>query len=106
MIGIGLVRIPYEVSGLCLGKRERSVLRSGHVILELCEREEIIPVVLPLINKETEELLQFLINPFHLSISLGVVRGSGCQLNSKKSVQLFCKLRYKLGASVRHYSLG
>ena len=76
------------------------------IILELHEREEIIPVVLPLINKAMEELLQFLINPFRLSISLGVVRSSGCQFNSEKSVQLFCKLRYKLGASVRHYSLG
>ena len=76
------------------------------IILELREREEIIPVVLPLINKEVEELLQFLINLFRLSISLGVVCGSGCQFSSEKSVQLFCKLCYKLGASVQHYSLG
>ena len=76
------------------------------IILELREREEVIPVVLPLINKETEELLQFLINLFRLSISLGVVRGSSCQLNSKKSVQLLCKLHYKLGTSVQYYSLG
>ena len=76
------------------------------IILELREREEIIPVILPLINKEMEEFLQFLINPFRLSISLGVVCGSSCQLNSEKSVQLFCKLCYKLGASVRYYSLG
>ena len=76
------------------------------IILELREREEVIPVVLPLINKETEELLQFLINSFRLSISLGVVRSSSCQLNSEKSVQVLCKLRYELGASVRYYSLG
>ena len=76
------------------------------IILELHEREEVIPVILPLINKEAEELLQFLIHSFHLSISLGVVRGSSCQLNSKKSVQVLCKLHYKLGASVQYYSLG
>ena len=76
------------------------------IILELREREEVIPVVLPLINKETEELLQFLINSFRLSVSLGVVCSSSCQLNSEKSVQLLWKLRYKLGTSVRYYSLG
>ena len=56
------------------------------VILELCKREEVVPIVLSLINKEAEELLQLLIDPFHLSISLGVVCGGGCQLNSKKLV--------------------
>ena len=76
------------------------------IILELRKREEVIPVVLPLINKEMEELLQFLINSFCLSISLGVVHGSSCQLNSEKLVQLLCKLRYKLGTSVQYYSLG
>ena len=76
------------------------------IILEFREREEVIPVVLSLINKETEELLQFLINSFRLSISLGVVRGSSCQLNSEKLVQLLCKLRYKLGTSIRYYSFG
>ena len=43
------------------------------IILEFHEREEIIPVVLPLIDKEVEELFQLLINPFHLPISLRVV---------------------------------
>ena len=70
------------------------------VILKLCTGEEIVPIVLPLVNKETKELLQFLVDPLHLSISLGVVCSSGCQLNSEKSVQLLRELHYKLGASV------
>ena len=76
------------------------------IVLEFREREEVIPIVLSLINKEAEKLLQLLVDPFRLSISLGVIRGSGCQLDSEKLVQLFCKFRYKLGASIRYYSLG
>ena len=70
------------------------------VILKLRTGEEIVPVVLPLVNKEMKELLQFLVDPLHLSVSLGVVCSSGRQLNSKKLVQLLRELRYKLGASV------
>ena len=70
------------------------------VILKLCKREKVVPVVLPLINKEVEKLLQLLIDPFRLSISLRVVRGSGCQFNSEESVQFLCKFCYELGASV------
>ena len=76
------------------------------IVLKLCIGEKVVPVILPLINKETEELLQFLVDPLCLSVSLGVVCGSGCQLNSEESVQLFGEFRYKLGASVRYYSFG
>ena len=48
------------------------------VILKFCIGEEIVPVVLPLVNKETKELFQLLVDPLHLSVTLGVVCGGGC----------------------------
>ena len=48
------------------------------IILKFHVGEEIIPIVLPLVNKETEELFQLLVDPFCLSVTLGVVRGGGC----------------------------
>ena len=45
------------------------------VVLEFREREKVIPVVLSLINKNTEKLFQLLINSLCLSISLGVICG-------------------------------
>ena len=67
------------------------------VVLKLHIGEKIVPVILPLINKEMKELLQLLVNPLRLSVSLGVVCGSGCQLNSKKSVQFFGEFHYNWG---------
>jgi len=65
---------------------ERRVL-SGRVnlvvVLELHEWQEPHPIVLSLVGEELEILFQFLVDPFHLSISLWVVGGGGCQLNSE-----------------------
>ena len=43
------------------------------IVLKICEQEEIVPVILPLVNEELEELFQLLIDSLHLSISLGVI---------------------------------
>ena len=43
------------------------------IVLELRQREEVIPVILSLINEELEKLFQFLVNPFCLSVSLRMV---------------------------------
>ena len=48
------------------------------VVLELCEREEVGPVILPLIDEESEVLLEFLVHSFGLPISLWVVGRGGC----------------------------
>ena len=48
------------------------------VVLKFRVGEEVIPVVLPLVNEETKELFQFLVDPLHLSVTLGVVHGGGC----------------------------
>ena len=71
------------------------------VILELCKGEEIIPVVLPLINEEAEELFR-LINPFCLSISLRVICSGSSQLDSesKELVQFLHEFHYELGSSI------
>ena len=66
--------------------------------------EEIIPIILSLVNKKLKVLLQFLIDSFHLPISLGMVCSSGSQLNSKESVQFLCKFHHKLGSPIGHNS--
>ena len=48
------------------------------VVLEFGQREQLFPVVLPLIYKESEVLLQLLIDLFHLSIALWMVSSGGC----------------------------
>jgi len=67
-------------------EEERRVL-SGRVnlvvVLEFCERQEPHPIILSLVGEESEILFQFLVDLFCLSISLRVVGGGSCQLNSK-----------------------
>ena len=76
------------------------------IILEFCEGEEIVPIILPLIDEKVEELFEFLINPLCLSVFLRMVCSGGCQLNSEELVQFPCKFHHKLGASIRYYSSG
>jgi putative Ca2+/H+ antiporter (TMEM165/GDT1 family) len=47
------------------------------VVRELADREEFVPIILPLVHKESEVLLHFLVHAFGLTISLGVVGGRG-----------------------------
>ena len=75
------------------------------VVLEFHERKEVIPVILSLVDEETEKLLQFLVDSFRLSISLRMIRSGGSHLYSKESVKFLHKLHYKLGALVRHHFL-
>ena len=70
------------------------------IVLEFCEGEEIVPIILPLIDKKVEELFELLINCFRLSVSLRMVCSGGCQFNSKESVQFPCKFHDKLGTSI------
>ena len=71
------------------------------IVLEFHERKEVIPVILSLVNEETEKLLQFLVDSFRLSISLRMIHSGGSQLYSEKSVKFLHKLHYELGTSVR-----
>jgi len=70
------------------------------VVLEFCEWQEPHPIILSLIGEKTEILFQFLVNPFHLSISLRVVGCGGCQLNSKQPVEFLGEFCYGLGTSI------
>ena len=40
------------------------------VVLKFCEGEKVVPIILSLINKKVEKLLQFLVNLFCLSVSV------------------------------------
>ena len=67
-------------------KEERRVLSGGVnlvVVLEFREWQEPHPIMLSLVGEESEILFQFLVDPFHLSITPRVVGSDGCQLNSK-----------------------
>jgi len=74
-------------SGDTSGVEEKRRVLSGRmnlvVVLEFCERQEPHPIVLSLVDEGSEILFQFLVDPFRLSITLQVVGGGGCQINSK-----------------------
>ena len=76
------------------------------VVLKFCKGEKVVPIILSLVNKKVEKLLQFLVDPFCLSISLRVVCSSGSQLDSKKSVEFVHEFHYKLGTSIQYHLLG
>jgi hypothetical protein len=56
------------------------------VVLEFRKRKEFVPVVLALIDKDTEILFEFLIDPLRLSVSLRVVCRGSRQFDSEKTV--------------------
>ena len=70
------------------------------VVLELHQWKKLIPVILPLIDEEVEILLQLLVDPFHLSVTLWMVGHSCSQLYAKKAVELLCQFHYELWTSV------
>ena len=76
------------------------------VILEFCQREEVCPVVLSLVDEYLKVLLQFLIDPFRLSVTLWVIGGGGRYLSPKYMVQLPSEFCYELRTSVRDYLAG
>jgi hypothetical protein len=76
------------------------------IVLELSKWEEVGPVILPLVDKESEVLFQFLVHPFSLTITLGVVRCGGCKLDPEYSVEFTGELGYKLRPPVGHNFAG
>ena len=79
-VGPSLTRLKTHTRYTSGVQKERRLLGCGVyivIILELCKWKKSDPVILSLIDKESELLLQFLVDPFHLPITLGVV-GSGC----------------------------
>ena len=70
------------------------------IVLKLGQGEEFGPVILPLIDKDSEILFQLLVYPFGLAIALWVVGGGCSQLNTQHSVDFPSELCYKLGTPV------
>ena len=70
------------------------------IVLELRKWQQFIPVILSLIDKDSEVLLQLLINPFRLAVSLWAVSCSCCKLDSEEPVQLLGQVCYELGSLV------
>jgi len=85
-MGLRLVQLEAQ-SGNTSGVEEERRVLSGRmnlvVVLEFRKWKEPHPIILPLIGKKMEILFKFLVDPFCLSISLRVVGGGGCQLNSE-----------------------
>ena len=52
------------------------------VVRELRQREEVVPVVLPFSDEDSEVLFQLLVDPFRLSVCLRVVSGRRRGFNS------------------------
>ena len=70
------------------------------VVLEFGKWQEPHPIILSLVGEELEIWIQFLVDPFHLSISLRVVGCDSCQLNSEQPVEFPGEFRHELGTSI------
>ena len=70
------------------------------IVLELRHWKEFIPVILTLIYKDSEILLQLLVDMLCLSVCLWVVSCSRRQCDTKQPVQLPGELRHKLRTSI------
>jgi len=85
-VGLRLIRFKAHAGDMSGVEEERRVLSETVnlvVVLEFRESQEPHPIILSLVGEESEILFQFLVDPFRLSISLWVVGGGGCQLNSE-----------------------
>lgn len=70
------------------------------VVLELRHREEVVPIVLSLIDKNPQVLVKFLIYMFGLPISLRVPCCGGSALDPEEVVKFPCECSSELGAAV------
>ena len=66
------------------------------VVLELHQWKQLIPVVLPLIDKEVDIFLQLLVDLLCLPVTLQMVGHSGSQLYAKEVIELLHQLHYEL----------
>ena len=70
------------------------------VVGKLGKREEGMPVVLSLSDKDPQILFQLLVNSFGLSVRLRVVGYGGCALDPEQPVQFLHERSDKLRSSV------
>src|SRR5882724_10750171 len=70
------------------------------IVGEFSYRQPFVPIVLELIYKESQELLDFLIDPLCLTISLRVVSGGCHNPDFQQLAEAACEIRHELGPSV------
>jgi hypothetical protein len=89
-----------EPTGVC---HEQNLLhREVHmvVICKLSSRQELVPVVLFVARKDTDELLKLLVDAFSLAVGLWVVSGGGRRIYTDEAPQLLGEVHNKLWATV------
>ena len=88
---------------LSIVKHEGSHLGEGVdsiVVYELSKGDLFIPIILTLVDKQSQTLLNLLVDTFCLTISLWVMCYRGCNLDPQEFVELVHELRDKLSAMV------
>ena len=98
-----LPRFKAHMEGLSSIKQEQSLLGRGiHVVvvLEFHHQQQVMPVILLLIDEQTQILVELLIDMLCLSVSLQMPGYKGGQLNPQQSIKFFCKQSYKLRSTV------
>ena len=76
------------------------------IVGEFGYREPVVPVVLPLVYKEAQELLNFLVDTFRLAVCLWVVGCQGRNFNPKYLAESSHEVQYKLGSPVTDHLFG
>ena len=62
------------------------------IVGKLCYRQPFVPIVLALIYEESQELLDFLIDPLCLTIGLWVVSGGCHDLDFQQLAEAVCEV--------------
>src|SRR5882724_9142147 len=75
------------------------------IVGEFSYRQPFVPIVLALIYKESQELLDFLIDPLCLTISLRVVSGGHHDPDFQQLAEAACEIQHKLGTNWVPWSL-
>jgi len=92
-MGQGLCRFKPHAQMLTSVQQEQHLLGARVdvvIVLEFHQQKELVPIILMLIDKDSEVLLQLLVDALHLSIHLWVVSGSRQQ----------CDICHKLQAPI------
>ena len=55
----------------------------GVIVGELCEREQMLPVILLVVDEDPKVLLEELVHPFHLSVSFRMIHCGEVSLDAK-----------------------
>lgn len=76
------------------------------VVGKLGEREPVVPVILSLVDKESKEEFNLLVDAFGLTIGLRVECSGGTKSDTEKFPKLSGEIRYKLGSPVANDLLG